>query len=216
MIDKFVEFTKKYANILQNDPIIKARVAEKRKGYVKNWVDVTHDEFWVYIAVTLLMGITQKPNFDLYWSDDTFFKTKIFKKLISRTYWQLRTIIHFSDPIDFDADDQLKKLRYMADERSDLYISNYRPKENIIVDEYLSLWKGRLSFRIYIPSKRELYGVKLFMLCESETGYLNSFIIYAGSSTDYSHISDNMLLKPWSQYKSPSKVVLSLLKSFFN
>ena len=87
MIDEFVEFTKKYANILQNDPIIKARVAEKRKGYVKNWVDVTHDEFWVYIAVTLLMGITQKPNFDLYWSDDAFFEIQIFKKLVSRTLY---------------------------------------------------------------------------------------------------------------------------------
>ena len=104
----------------------------------------------------------------------------------------------------------------MVDELSDLYISNYKPKGNIIVDEYLSLWKGRLSFRIYIPSKRELYGVKLFMLCESETGYLTSFIIYTGSSTDYGHIADNMLLKPRAQYKSPSKVVLSLLKSFFN
>ena len=87
MIDKFVEFTKKYANILQNDPIIKARVAGKRKGYVKNWVDVTRDKFWVYIAVTLSMGITQKPNFDLYCSDDTFFETQIFKKLISRTFY---------------------------------------------------------------------------------------------------------------------------------
>lgn len=114
-------------------------------------MDVTRDEFWLYIAVTLLMGITQKPNFDLYWSDDAFFEIQIFKKLVSRTlYWQLRTIIHFSDPLDFDADDPLKKLRYMVDELSDLYISNYTPKENIIVDEYLSLWKGRLSFRVYI------------------------------------------------------------------
>ena len=100
----------------------------------------------------------------------------------------------------------------MIDELSDLYISNYTPKENIAVDEFLSLWKGRLSFRIYISSKRERYGVKLFMLCESETGYLSSFIIYTRSSTDYGYIADNMLLKPWAQYKSPFKVALSSLK----
>ena len=51
-------------------------------------------------------------------------------------------MIYFSDPLDFDADDPLKKLRYMIDELSDLYISNYTSKENIAVDEYLSLWKG--------------------------------------------------------------------------
>ena len=123
-------------------------------------------------------------------------------------------MIHFSDPLDFDADGPVKKLWYMIDELSDLYISNYIPKENIAVDEYLSLGKGRLSFIIYIPSNRERYGVKLFMLCESETGYLSPFIIYTGSSTDCVHIVDNILLKPWAQYKSPSKVVLSLLKSF--
>ena len=208
MVDKFVEFTNKYANILQNDPIIKAQVAEKQKSYFKNWVDVTHDKFWVYIAVILLMGIIQKPNFDLYWTNDAFFDTQIFKRLISRTcYRQLRTIIHFSDPPDFDADDSLKLLWYIIDELSHLYISNYTPKENIAVDEY---------FRIYIPSKRGRYGVKLFMLCESEASYLSSFIIYTGSSTDYGHIDDNILLKPWALYKSPSKVVLYLLKSFFN
>ena len=34
MVDKFVEFTNKYANILQNDPLIKAWVAEKNKKVI--------------------------------------------------------------------------------------------------------------------------------------------------------------------------------------
>ena len=90
---------------------------KKQKSYFKNWVDVTRDEFWVYIAVTLLMGIIQKSHFDLYWAEDAFFETQIFKRLISRTrYRQLRTMIHFSDPLDFDVDDPLKKLWYMIDE----------------------------------------------------------------------------------------------------
>ena len=126
-------------------------------------------------------------------------------------------MIYFSDPLDFDADDPLKKLRYMIDELSDLYISNYTSKENIAVDEYLSLWKGWTSLKIYIHSKRECYGVKLFILCERKICCLSSFIIYTGSSTDYGHhIANNMLLKPWAQYQSPSKVVLSLLESFSN
>ena len=36
MVDKFVEFTNKYANILLNCPIIKTRVAEKQKSYFEN------------------------------------------------------------------------------------------------------------------------------------------------------------------------------------
>ena len=61
---------------MQNDPINKAQVAEKQKSYFKNWVDVTRDKFWVYIAGILLMGIIQKPNFDLYWSNNAFLKQK--------------------------------------------------------------------------------------------------------------------------------------------
>ena len=78
------------------------------------------------------------------------------------------------------------------------------PAENVAVDEYLSLWKGRLSFKVYIPSKRERYGIKLFMLCESSTGYLTSFIIYTGATTDYGTLEENQLAKPFEDYKSPS------------
>ena len=83
------------------------------------------------------------------------------------------------------------------------------------IDEYLSLWKGRLSFRIYIPTKRERYGVKLFMLCESNTGYLSNFIIYTGASTAYP-VWPLVLPKPFDEYKNPSKVVLSLLSGYVN
>ena len=46
------------------------------------------------------------------------------------------------------------------------------PKEHLVIDEYLPLWKGRLSFCIYIPSERDFYTAKIFMLCKSETEYL--------------------------------------------
>ena len=91
---------------------------------------------------------------------------------------------------------------------------NYVPDQNIAVDEYLSLWKGRLSFRICLPTKREFYGIKLFMLCESTTAYLSSIIIYTGRSTDYGTLTDDNLPKDWNEYKTASQIVLSLAKPF--
>ena len=81
-------------------------------------------------------------------------------------------MIHFTHPDEEERDDTLKKLRYMMDYLIQKFKTNYVPEENVAIDAYLSLWKGRLSFRIYISTKRERYGVKLCMLCESETGYL--------------------------------------------
>ena len=49
---------------------------KNKKSYFKYWVDVTRDEFWVYIAVTLLMGVIQKLNFDLYGQTMHFLKQK--------------------------------------------------------------------------------------------------------------------------------------------
>ena len=91
---------------------------------------------------------------------------------------------------------------------------NYTPERNICTDEYLSLWRGRLQFKIYIPSKRERYGVKIFVDCESSSGYLLGFIIYTEASNDYGTRNTLNLLKDFDSYKSPSKVVLHLLKKY--
>lgn len=42
-------------------------------------------------------------------------------------------------------------------------------------------WKGRLSFRQYIPSKPDRFGIKLYTLCESRNSYICDFDVYTGS-----------------------------------
>ncbi|XP_045596450.2 piggyBac transposable element-derived protein 4-like [Procambarus clarkii] len=41
-------------------------------------------------------------------------------------------------------------------------------------------WRGRLAFKTYNPNKHDKYGIKLYMLAESKTGYIFDFEIYAG------------------------------------
>ena len=48
------------------------------------------------------------------------------------------------------------------------------------VDETMVKFKGRLSFRQYLPMKPIKWGVKLWTLCESETGYTVNFQVYTG------------------------------------
>lgn len=84
--------------------------------------------------------------------------------------------------------------------------------DEVAINEYLSFWKERLSFRVYTPNKRERYGVKLHMLYESSSGYLWNFIIYTGATTDYTE-PEQPANNPFNfeDLKSASKVVLSLL-----
>uniref|UniRef100_A0A8C5MX79 PiggyBac transposable element-derived protein domain-containing protein n=1 Tax=Leptobrachium leishanense TaxID=445787 RepID=A0A8C5MX79_9ANUR len=44
-------------------------------------------------------------------------------------------------------------------------------------------YKGRLGFKQYIPSKRSRYGVKVYKLCDSESGYTQAFRVYEGKDS---------------------------------
>ena len=66
-----------------------------------------------------------------------------------------------------------------------------------------------------IPSKRERYEIKIYMLCESHTGYLSDFIVYTGADTVYPE-PRIILPKLCEDYSNPLKIVLSLLEGFYN
>ncbi|PAA63784.1 hypothetical protein BOX15_Mlig026241g1 [Macrostomum lignano] len=52
------------------------------------------------------------------------------------------------------------------------------PRQRLSIDETLVLYKGRVAFKQYIPSKRSKYGIKLYCLCETESSYLWNFVIH--------------------------------------
>ena len=108
------------------------------------------------------MGVVQKPEYHMHWTRQHNFFTPIFSRLMRRDrFEQLHKMVHFSDPENKDSMDSLRKLKFFLEYLIVRYKENDIPEEDLAIDEYLSLWKGRLSFRIYIPTKRERYGVKI-------------------------------------------------------
>jgi len=53
------------------------------------------------------------------------------------------------------------------------------------VNDSLLLWRRRLGWIKYIPSKRSKFEVKIYKLCESSTGYVWNFIVYTGKDSIY-------------------------------
>jgi hypothetical protein len=68
------------------------------------------------------------------------------------------------------------------------FSSLYRMKENISLDESLTLWKGRQEFQQYIPLKTVKFRIKSFELCVSSTRYLWKFNTYSGITTPTSNV----------------------------
>ena len=74
--------------------------------------------------------------------------------------------------------DPLWKLRWYIDHLVKNFKDTYIPNEHVTVDKSMVKFKGRLAFRQYLPSKPTKWGVKVWSLCESSTGYTWNFQIY--------------------------------------
>ena len=67
------------------------------------------------------------------------------------------------------------------------YKGVYQLGSQIVIDETLMPFRGRLAFRQYIPNKRHKYGCKLFKLCSCD-GYTWKLEIYCGQSASYQNL----------------------------
>ncbi|XP_044133452.1 piggyBac transposable element-derived protein 4-like [Bufo gargarizans] len=104
-------------------------------------------------------------------------------------YEILLKFFHFNDnsqcPSNSSPDyDRLYKIRPLLDYLSEKCLTVYTPSENVSVDESLVKFKGRLHFKQFLPSKRARYGIKLYKLCESTTGYTSAFRVYQGRDSE--------------------------------
>ena len=151
----------------------------------KHWKDTDEKELYIFIALSILMPHTYKGNQNEYWSTDPLIETPVFGKTMSRDrYLLLLRTLHFADnDLGGSQEDSLWKIRPVMSHLLQRYKKYFHPFRKLVIDESLLLYKGRLRFKQYIPSKRHRFGVKLFVLCDCETGYILDIIVYIGKGT---------------------------------
>lgn len=70
----------------------------------------------------------------------------------------------------------------------DIFVENcktgYSLSEYVTVDEKLEAFRGRCSFRQYIPSKPNKYGIKIFALCDAKMYYTANLEVYVGQQPE--------------------------------
>ena len=81
----------------------------------------------------------------------------------------------------------------------------YLPTKNISVDEGMIAFKGRLSFRQYLPAKPTKYGIKVWMAADSSNGYVVNFSVYLGSEGEIQR-----------RHRLGYDVVMHIVRPFFN
>ncbi|KAG5887119.1 hypothetical protein JTB14_029799 [Gonioctena quinquepunctata] len=58
------------------------------------------------------------------------------------------------------------------------------PGSHMTVDEQLLGFRGRAPFRVYMKSKLDKYGIKLWALCEAANDYTHNFQVYLGKQNN--------------------------------
>lgn len=176
ILEKIVKETNDYAAQCINNYSSSSRMHQQA------WQSVTREEMITFISILLIMGVVPLPEIRLYWSKKEMYANARIKNAMKRDrFLSILKFLRFSDNNTARNEDRLHKIRNIVEAFVDTFRSSIRPGKNIVIDESMVPWRGRLCFRQYIPGKRHKYGVKLYKLCLPE-GYTYNIEIYAGKN----------------------------------
>lgn len=163
-------------------------------------------ELYCFLAICFLMTRNKRLSVAEHWSRDKLLRSDIFSDIMSRDqYFLLLQMLYFSDD-QISSSDRLCKIRKIIDKLRAAFSNFFYPYSNLCIDESLLLYKGRLSFKQFIPSKRNRFGIKSFVLCDCKTGYIQDFIVYTGADTTIGPENKD--------YGKSGSIVLSLLEPY--
>ena len=138
------------------------------------FTEVSRMEMKAYFGIMIIMGMVRLPSIADYWSTDEFFGNLGIKKVMTKNrFEEITCFLHFNDStreppreaLDFD---RLYKVRPVIDYVKGNFLTNFSPSKNISVDEGMIAYKGKLSFRQYMPAKPTKYGIKVWDGCGLE------------------------------------------------
>jgi len=145
----------------------------------------------LYLAGTLRSSHTNVA--DLWANDGTGVEMFRLVMLLKRFQFLLRCLrfdnIH--DRSERKKIDKLAPIRWIFEEFVSGCRKNYIIGEFVTIDEMLEAFRGRCSFRQYIKSKPDKYGIKIFSLADARNYYTSNMEIYVGKQPEGPFVVDN-------------------------
>lgn len=174
LIELLVEQTNLYA---------RQKIAQKPDP---NWRNVTDREMMAWLGVRVYMSLIVVPQTAMYWSKDPLFGNLSIRRVMKRDRFdKISQYLHVNDrqqnvPRGQPGHDKLYLVRPILEAVLDNCLRNYNPHQNVSVDEAMVKFRGRLSWRQYLPAKPTKYGIKVWMRADPTNGYVNEFQVYTG------------------------------------
>lgn len=152
----------------------------------KRWNNINACDVKMFLSHIIAMGLCRKSRMERYWCQGETTETPFFGKYLSKNIFQLiMGNIHLNDDATNPrkgqpGHDPLHKVRPFIDMCERNFRNIYIPNKELSFDEGCCPFKGRLTFKCYNPSKPNKFHIKLFQVCEAQSGYIAGFEIYTG------------------------------------
>lgn len=184
--------------VLETNKYADKHLAKKKRSKRASkllWYPVTIDEMWVFFAVLIYQAIIIKPKQRWYWTRNKMFETSFVRNMMNMARFEhIMKFLHFADDDIYDPEThpcpKLRKIWDIFQAINANFEKTYVPEQDISIDESLMAFRGRLSWKQFIPSKRSKCGVKSYVMCESNSSYILKSVIYTGKETEKAPLED--------------------------
>jgi hypothetical protein len=152
-----------------------------------NYREFSVDETRAAVGLLLLAGVTsaRRESLEQLWDEKR--GRSIFRATMSCTRFKVFLLAaRFDDKASRPTRRETDKLAPIR-ELFDSFVSKckqlYTMSPFVCVDECLLGFRGRCSFRVYMPSKPAKYGLKVWMLCDVGTSFAGNLQVYLGKES---------------------------------
>ena len=162
------------------------------KARITKWKEWKNEDVMAYIAVRILMGIHKLPSIEDHFSENKFLQSGVSTIISGRKYHLYNKFFHLADnskqikPID--------KIQPFLDLILTKIQKYYDPGQHITLDEGIIPFQGRCQYKQYNKMKPEKWGMKMYLLCDSKTGYVWKAKIYQGKEESINNYTTQLTL----------------------
>ncbi|UYV66531.1 PGBD5 [Cordylochernes scorpioides] len=182
------------------------------RSHLEMWKAFSVSELKIFMAIIIHMSLVVKTRLKDYWSTRSELRTTYCRDvgMIRPRFEAILSMLHLNDNASYVAfgqpgHDPLHKIRTFLDALVHKFKTYYYPCQPLTIDEAICPFRGRIRFRIYIKGKPHKYGIKIFELCESSSGYACNIEVYTGKQPGQG-----------ADYNSTLKLVERMAAPYFN
>ncbi|GFO04588.1 PiggyBac transposable element-derived protein 4-like [Plakobranchus ocellatus] len=154
-----------------------------------SWYPTWIEEMRAFLAIQIFFGIPPRPRLWMYWSEDPRFHDSYISSIMTiARFKNLSQYFHCRDTSnaprrDQPAFDPLFKVRNIVSKTQETFRAHFQAQRELSVDEAMVGFKGRLSFKQYMPKKPMKWGIKVWTVSDARLGYCLGYDIYTGKAS---------------------------------